>query len=150
MRNFSEISDRWGKGKRFPQFYLLQVKVRALCPFQSCYSQELKAGAIILFPSVHLKREENSGNQMLFKSVKNSSSKTSFFSSTPCKNTRHFLERKDSSSSQFQMSRSQTFGEVPNSHTDTFSSSSYWAMKIVVSHTCGTQGKAKFWFFFLF
>lgn len=110
--------------------------------------QELKAGAIVLFPSVHLKREK-SGSYMLVNYVKNSSSRTSFFSSIPCKNTSHFLEGKDSPSSQFQMSRSQTFGEAPNSPTDTFSSSSYQEVKIVVCYTCGIQGKAKVVFVFL-
>lgn len=101
-------------------FIRCRLEVRAPCPFQSCYSQELKAGVIVLFPSAHLKREEKSGSQMLLNCVKDSSSKTSFFFSTPCENTSHFLERKDSPSSQFQISRSQTFGEVPNSPTDIF------------------------------
>lgn len=85
---------------------------------------------------------------MLFNSVRNGSSNTSFSFTTLCKNTSHFLERKDSPSSQLQMSRSQTFGEVPNSPTDTFSSTSHQAVKIVVSYTCGIRGKLKLGFFF--
>lgn len=107
MNSFSGVSATGGQGKRFPPFYPPQVEIRALCHFQSCYSQVLKTAAIALLPSVYLKREEKAGSHMLLKSMKNNYSETSFFS-IPYKNTSHFLERQESPTSQFQMSRSQT------------------------------------------
>lgn len=110
----------------------------------------LKTAATALLPSVHMKREEKAGSHVLLKSMKSSYSKTSIFS-IPYKNTSHFLEKQESPTSQFQMSRfADAVSEVLNSPTAASSPSSHQVVEIAVSYSCSIQGKAKFGFFFFF